>query len=175
MVIYKWFSRNPSWPDFRLFSGKSEVKKQRKFCRVSGTRTKALHTFRGIRSGDCYLTISHKEKASEPYTAPQHMRYSLSPGGNGVIRPTESSPAVKVVQRSVCSTLYPMIGYVTKLVTHLSILQAVLPAETAIILANGKKYRIHMICFSKKNRDFNQKRYTKCKKRDKIKILLERK
>lgn len=62
---------------------------------MPGTQTEALHTLRGIRSGDCYLTISHKEKASHPDTAPQNMRHLLSLCGNDVIRSTVSIPAVK--------------------------------------------------------------------------------
>jgi len=79
--------------DFFLANLKWE--KQRKFCRVPETQTEALHTFRGIRSGDCYLTISHKEKASQPDTTLQNMRHLLSFCGNDVIRSTASSPSVK--------------------------------------------------------------------------------
>lgn len=69
--------------------------KQRKFCRMPGTQTEALHTLRGIRSVYCYLTISHKEKASQPDTAPQNMRHLPSLCGNDVIRSKASSPTVK--------------------------------------------------------------------------------
>jgi len=51
-----------------------------------------------------------------------------------------------------------MIGYVTKLLTHLSILQAVLPAETAIKLANKKIQNTYDLLLQK-NRDFNQNIY----------------
>jgi len=141
---------------------------------MPGTQTEGLHTFRGIRSGDCYLTISHKEKASQPDTSPQHMRHSLPLCGNDVSRSTASSPAVKDSPMICMFNVVPMTGYVTKLLTHLSILQAVFPAETAIILANKKIQNTYDLLLQK-NRDFNQNRYIKCKKRDKIKLLLERK
>jgi hypothetical protein len=62
---------------------------------VPGTQTEVLHTLRGIRSGDCHLTVMHKGNASQPDTAPQKMRHILSLCGKHVIRSTASSPVVK--------------------------------------------------------------------------------
>lgn len=97
------------------FLANMKWEKQRKFCRMPGTQTEALHTLRGIRFGECYLTTSHKEKASPPDTAPQNMRHLLSLCGNDVIRSTASSPAVK--DSPMICLFNPMIGYVAKLLT----------------------------------------------------------
>jgi hypothetical protein len=85
--------------------------KQRKFCRCPEHKEKRYTHYAGFDLVT-YLTISRKERASQPDTAPQNMRHLLSPCGSDVIRSTASSPAVKD---------RPMIDYVTKLLTDTSV------------------------------------------------------
>jgi hypothetical protein len=123
-----------------------------------------------------YLTMSHKEKASQPDTAPQNMLHLLSLCGNGVFRSTASSPAVKDSPMICTFNVVPydrLRNKITDWHTCRFYKQSFQQKQLSYWII--KKIQNTYDLLFQKNRHFNQNRYLKCKRRDKIKILLGRK